>query len=100
MSHSPVPPRTYFLVYGALLGLTVTTYLIATQLHLGGWEVPVALGIAVCKTMLVALFFMHLMNSGKLIWLILGAGMLFLAIMILLTLADYWTRGMIPTGGP
>ena len=100
MSHPTVQPRTYFLVYGALLCLTLSTYWIATHLHLGGWEIPVALGIAACKTVLVGLFFMHLMHAGKLIWLILGAGVLFLAIMMALTLADYWTRGLIPTGGP
>ncbi len=100
MSHPAVLPRTYFFVYVALVCLTLTTYLTATQLHLGGWEVPVALGIAACKTVLVALFFMHLLNAGKLTWLILGAGVLFLAIMITLTLGDYWTRGLIPTGGP
>jgi cytochrome c oxidase subunit 4 len=100
MSHPAVPPRTYFFVYAALVCLTATTYLTATQLHPGGWEVPIALGIAACKTVLVALFFMHLLNAGKLTWLILGAGVLFLAIMLTLTLADYWTRGLVPTGGP
>jgi cytochrome c oxidase subunit 4 len=99
MSHPTVQPRTYFLVYAALLFLTVTTYWIATHLHLGGWEIPVALGIAACKTVLVGLFFMHLMHAGKLVWLILGAGVLFLAIMITMTMWDYWTRGLIPTGG-
>jgi cytochrome c oxidase subunit 4 len=100
MSHPTVQPRTYFIVYAALLFLTFSTYGIATQLHLGGWEIPVALGIAVCKTLLVGLFFMHLMHAGKLIWLILGAGVLFLAILMSLTLGDYWTRGLMPTGGP
>ena len=100
MSHPAVSPRTYFFVYGALVCLTVSTYWIATQLHLGGWEIPVALGIAACKTVLVALFFMHLLNSGKLTWLILAAGVLFLGIMLTMTLADYWTRGLVPTGGP
>ncbi len=100
MSHPTVAPRTYFFVYVALLCLTATTYLTATQLHLGSWEVPIALGIAAIKTLLVMLFFMHLLHAGKLTWLILGAGVLFLAIMITLTMWDYWTRGIIPTGGP
>ena len=34
--------RTYLLVYAALLLLTLTTVLIASNLHLGAWEVPVA----------------------------------------------------------
>ncbi len=99
MSHPTVKPRTYFVVYASLLCLTYSTYWIATHLHLGGWEVPVALSIAAVKTLLVGLFFMHLLNASKLTWLILAAGVLFLAILLSLTLADYWTRGLMPGVG-
>jgi cytochrome c oxidase subunit 4 len=96
MAHPTVKPRTYVLVYVALVGFTVLTYLSATQAHIGGWEVPIALGIAATKTILVGLFFMHLLYTNRLVWLILSAGVLFLAIMLSLTLADYETRDWFP----
>jgi cytochrome c oxidase subunit 4 len=96
MAHPTVAPRTYILVYGALLALTFTTYWIATHAHLGVVEIPVALGIAAAKTLLVGLFFMHLLYTNRLVWLVLATGVLFLGIMLTLTLADYWTRGWIP----
>jgi cytochrome c oxidase subunit 4 len=96
MSHPTVQPRTYLIIYALLILLTLTTVGLATRAHLGQLEIPVALGIAACKTVLVGLFFMHLMHSSKLVWLILAAGVLFLAIMISLTMADYATRGMLP----
>ena len=95
-SHSPVSVRTYFAVYGALLLLTLLTVTISEAAHLGALEIPVALGIAGVKAALVVVFFMHLARAGKLTWLILAAGLLFLAIMLTLTFADYATRGLMP----
>jgi cytochrome c oxidase subunit 4 len=80
-----------------LLLLTATTALIAINLHLGRWEIPVALGIAGAKTLLVGLFFMHLLYSNRLTWLVVAAGVLFFVIMLSLTLADYWTRHWVPS---
>lgn len=91
--HQPVSPRTYSIVFVCLLLLTALTVWTATGLHLGGWELPVALGIATIKTILVGLVFMHLMHSNRLTWLILGAGLLFFAILIGITWSDYATRG-------
>jgi cytochrome c oxidase subunit 4 len=96
MAHPTITPRGYLIVYAALLLLTLTTYLLATTAHLGVVEVPVALGIAATKTVLVGLFFMHLIYTSRLTWLVVAAGVLFLGIMLSLTLADYWTRGWIP----
>jgi cytochrome c oxidase subunit 4 len=100
MAHPVVTPRTYLVVYATLLGLTLLTYLSSTRGHMGAWEVPVALGIATTKTVLVGLFFMHLLYASRLVWLVLATGVLFLAIMISLTLADYTTRGWIPARVP
>jgi cytochrome c oxidase subunit 4 len=96
MAHQPIKPTTYLVVYVALLALTATTAYIATYLHLGRVEIPVALGIASVKTILVGLFFMHLIHSSKLAWISLAVGVLFLVAMISLTLGDYWTRGWVP----
>ena len=95
-SHSPVSVKTYVTIYVTLLLLTLLTVTLSQAAHLGAWEIPAALGIASVKTVLVGAFFMHLMQAGKLTWLILAAGVLFLAIMLALTLADYWTRGLMP----
>jgi cytochrome c oxidase subunit 4 len=96
MAHPTITPRLYLLIYVVLLLLTLTTYLLATTAHLGVVEVPVALGIAATKTVLVGLFFMHLIYSSRLTWLVIAAGVLFLGIMLSLTMADYLTRGWIP----
>jgi cytochrome c oxidase subunit 4 len=95
MAHPTVSPRTYVLVFVALIALTGTTYLLALQ-RLGAWEVPVALGIATVKTVLVGLFFMHLLHSSRLTWLVVATGLVFLGIMLVLTGADYWTRDWMP----
>jgi cytochrome c oxidase subunit 4 len=91
--HGPV---LYFGIFGALLLLTLTT-VVLSGLELGGLEVPLALGIASTKAVLVALFFMHLLESPRLTWVIVGAALLFVAILAALTMADYWTRNQIPT---
>jgi cytochrome c oxidase subunit 4 len=82
-------------VFGTLLVLTLTTYLVAGA-PLGVWHVPVALGIAVVKAVLVALIFMHLIQSSKLTWLVVASGLFTLALLISFTLADYWTRAWMP----
>ena len=97
--HQPIKPRTYLMVYVALLLLTGSTVLIANnqdQLHLERFEIPIALGIAATKTVLVGVFFMHLLHSRPLTWLIMVIAVLFLAAMMGFTLGDYWTRGWMP----
>jgi cytochrome c oxidase subunit 4 len=89
-NHSAAPAR-YFMVFGALLVLTFTTYGVA-YVPLGSWHVPVAIGIAVVKACMVVLIFMHLSESTKLTWLVVASGLFTLALLIGLTLSDYWTR--------
>jgi cytochrome c oxidase subunit 4 len=56
--------------------------------------VVAALAIAVCKMLLVALFFMHVRHSTQLTKLVLAGAMVWLGILILLTLTDFATRGL------
>jgi cytochrome c oxidase subunit IV len=86
--------RTYTLVFAILIALTVLTAVTATQ-DLGHWHMPVALAIAFCKSALVFLFFMHLLHSPKLVWLVAGGTLVWLAIMFALTYADYYARNII-----
>ncbi len=83
--------RSYLLVFGGLLFLTATTTWVADQ-PLGAWHIPVALAIAVCKATLVVLFFMHALESDRLVHLIIIGALLFLLIMLGFTLCDYLSR--------
>ena len=56
----------------------------------------VALTIAVVKATLVILFFMHVRYSGRLIWLVIGSALFWLAIMFAITFSDYSSRWWLP----
>src|SRR4030095_4915028 len=83
--------KVYFLVFGALMVLTIVTWLVA-QLDLGWANDVVALTIAVTKALLVLLFFMHVRYSTRMTILTATAGFFWLIILIALTLNDYMTR--------
>jgi cytochrome c oxidase subunit IV len=94
-THPHVTPiRTYTIVFAILIALTLLTVLTALS-DMGVWHTPFAMGIALTKAILVFLFFMHLLHSSKLIWLIACAALVWLGIMFALTLADYWSRGVV-----
>jgi cytochrome c oxidase subunit 4 len=84
--------KTYAAVWIALLLMTALTTGVA-YIDLGRFSVVVALTIAVCKMLLVALFFMHVRHSTKLTKLVVLGGLLWLGIPISLTMADFATRG-------
>ena len=91
MSETSSSPRIYFGVFGALLALTALTAAVA-YLDLGSFNVVAALTIAAAKALLVAIFFMHLRGSSRLLWLYAGAGLLWLMLLMALTLNDSLTR--------
>src|SRR6478736_4686487 len=86
--------RNYILVFLGLIFLTVLTTAVAF-VDLGAFNIVVALGIATCKMLLVALFFMHVKHSSALTKLVISGALLWLGIMIAFTLADFHTRGWI-----
>jgi cytochrome c oxidase subunit 4 len=86
-----VPIATYLKVFATLFVLLVATVLVA-QVHLGIFNTPVALAIALVKAALIVLFFMHVRYSPTLIRVFAAGGFLWLAIMFLLTFADVATR--------
>ena len=90
--------KTYALVFIGLIVLTVATTAVAF-VDLGPFSVVVALLIAVCKMLLVALFFMHVRHSSKLTRLVVVGGLFWLGILLAFTLADVWTRGWIGVPG-
>lgn len=94
-SHGHPTLGAYFGVFGALMGLTALTVWAAFQ-HLGIWNTPVALAIAVTKALLVALIFMHLRYSPKLTAIVVVASVFWLAILLVITVSDYLTRTWLP----
>jgi cytochrome c oxidase subunit 4 len=90
--------KTYVSVLIALLILTAVTTAVA-RVDLGDFSVVVALGIACCKMLLVALFFMHIRHSSQLTKLVVLGGLLWLGILLVLTLSDFATRGWIGVPG-
>ncbi len=84
--------RTYFINGAALLGFLALT-ICAAYVNLGPFNTVVAMLISLAKGTLIVLFFMHLRYSRPLIWVVAGAGIFWLAIMLTLALTDYLTRG-------
>ena len=95
MSEHVMPKKLYFLVFAALIALTLTTTIVAT-IDLGPLNIVIALLIAMSKAGLVVLFFMHLKWSTRLTRIVAVAALFWLAILITLTLSDYTTRRWTP----
>jgi cytochrome c oxidase subunit 4 len=98
--HGPhvVPLPVYLGVFAALMvGTALTVW--AAHMDFGWANTPVALAIACTKAALVVLFFMHVKYSPRLVALMVAVSIMFLAIMFLITLSDYWTRGALGVPG-
>lgn len=91
MAEKVVNPRTYVYVFLLLEILTVVTASVAL-VDLGAWNTVVALTIAVVKSTLVVLFFMHVRYSAKQTQLTVMVGLVWLMILLTLTITDYLTR--------
>lgn len=96
MSEHIVQPRIYIAIFLSLMVGTALTVLAAFYDFPGPMNAVVALTIAVIKATLVVLFFMHVRYSGRLVWLVIVAALLWLAIMFAITFSDYWTRTWLP----
>lgn len=97
--HHPIDStRTYVGILAALLALTIVTTKVA-YVDLGALSTIVALAIACTKMLLVSLFFMHVRHSTKLTKLVVVGGLLWLAILLLMTMTDFWTRAWIGVPG-
>ena len=91
MSEHIVSRKLYVFICASLLVLTFLTWWVA-RINLGRWNVVVALSIAFGKAALVTLFFMHVRYSPRRTQLVAVAGLVWLAILLLLTMSDYLTR--------
>ena len=86
-----VSPKLYVLIWITLLILTGVTTGVAF-LNFGIFNPIIALLIAFTKASLVVLFFMHVKYSNRMIALVVGCGLFFLSILIVLSCSDYITR--------
>ena len=93
-----IPARIYFVIFAVLMVLTALTVRIAF-IDLGALNNVIMLGIAVSKASLVILYFMHVRYSGRLTWLVVLSGFLFVAILVGITMSDYLSRGWLGTPG-
>ncbi len=98
MNEHITPKRTYLIIGAILLVLTATTYG-AAFLNLGPFHTLVALGIAAAKAILIILFFMHARYSQGITRIVMGAGLLWLGILIVGTMDDFLSRGWLGIPG-
>ena len=89
------PARIYWRNCAALMLLLALTWTTG-YINLGMFNVIIALAIAIIKATLVALFFMHIKGSSRLLHLAMTVGLIWLLIMLSFTLTDYFTRGWVP----
>jgi cytochrome c oxidase subunit 4 len=95
MSETVITPKIYVRVWTGLLVLLAVT-VGAAYIHLGRLNPLVALSIAVIKAVIIMLYFMHLRYSSRLVWVFVGAGFVWLGIMFVLSLGDYFARPYLP----
>ncbi|HEX6640934.1 MAG TPA: cytochrome C oxidase subunit IV family protein [Thermoanaerobaculia bacterium] len=96
LGHAPAHHRsslaTYFAVFATLMVLTILTVWVS-RIDLGTLNTAVAMAIAIVKATVVILWFMHVIHSPRLTWIVVIAAFLWLAVMFVLFYSDYLTRG-------
>ena len=91
MTGHVLPKRIYYKIFAILMFCTLLTVWIAF-LDLGSLNTIAALTIAVFKSVLVILFFMHVKYSPRLTWAVVIGSVFWLGILLVLTMGDYLTR--------
>lgn len=92
MTQEIVSPAKYLAVYVALAVLLALT-VVAAQFHFGPFNLVIAMSIAVAKTLLVILYFMHVRYSTPLTRVFAFVGFLWLTILLALLFSDPVSRG-------
>ena len=92
MSEQQVTRKVYFITYAALLALLGVT-VVLSEIDLGDFNIVAALSIAIGKTVLIVLYFMHIRYAEKVTRLFVAAGFFWVCILLSLTIGDYFTRG-------
>ena len=96
MAEHVLTPIAYITVCILLVLLTILTVAISFIPVEGVWHIIIGLSIGLAKASLVILFFMHALYSGRLTWSVIAVTGFWLGILLVLTLSDYFTRGLVP----
>lgn len=88
-------PPLYWRTCLALMILLAMTWSIG-YLDLGLFNLVIALAISMSKALLVVLLFMHVNIGSRVLRVAAVAGIVWLGILLVHTLADYLTRGWVP----
>lgn len=94
MTTKVLAPRVYWTNFLWLMGLLALTWGLG-YVNFGVFNLPIALFISFAKTVLIVLFFMHIKGGSRLLHLAAMTGLLWLFLMLLLTLTDYYSRGWV-----
>jgi cytochrome c oxidase subunit 4 len=86
-----VSVKTYLSIFAILMALLAATIWVA-YIDLGGWNLPLAMAIALVKGGLIVLFFMHVRYGSSLAKVFAGAGFFWLLILLSIAMSDYATR--------
>ena len=90
-AHHQAPLVMYFAVFFGLMLFTILT-VAASRVNLHEWNTPIALTIAVIKATLVILWFMHVIHSPRMTWVVVISSFLWLGVLFVLMFSDYLTR--------
>ena len=90
-THHVTSLPVYIGIFVALMILTGLTVAVS-RVDVGALNTPIALAIAVIKATLVVLFFMHVIHSTRLTWVVIISSFLWLGLLFVLSFADYLTR--------
>lgn len=93
--HATVSLTAYLTVWVVLMVLLAVT-VGAAFIHMGPFNLTVALLIAFIKAILVILIFMHVKVGSRLVKIFVVASFVWLGIMFVFTFADYATRSQLP----
>jgi len=93
-----VSKKLYFGIFTALIVLLFVTVGVA-YIPMGHLGIYVAMTIAIVKAVLVILYFMHVRYSSRLIWVVAGAGFVWLIILFGLAAPDYASREWLKVQG-
>ena len=96
MAERIASPTVYVAVCAALIVLTILTLSVSFIAVTGVWHIIIGLIIGAVKASLVVLFFMHALYSTRLTWSVIVVAGFWLGLLLVLTLTDYFSRGMVP----
>jgi cytochrome c oxidase subunit IV len=95
MAERILAPGVYVLVFAIMIGLTCVSIGVSFLNLALVWHDLIGLIIATCKATLVVLFFMHVLYSSRLTWIVIVVAVFWMGLLLVLTFSDYLSRGML-----